>query len=151
MPVQVSKLSAKQLKEFKSLIHVFENVFEMRDLQMPPDTYLQKLLEKDDFFAFVALDAATIVGGLTCYTMQQYYSERPLVYIYDLAVLQTHQRQGIGKQLIAATNAYCKSIGTEAVMVEADVADVHALEFYRSTGAEGQPVVHFDYPLDRLL
>ena len=52
---------------------------------MPDEIYLQQLLEKEDFFVFVALLNNKVVGGLTSYIMQQYYSQSPLVYIYDLA------------------------------------------------------------------
>jgi len=96
---------------------------------------------------FVALLDNKVVGGLTSYIMQQYYSTSPLVYIYDLAVKTELQRQGIGKMLIEGNNSYCKNIGAEAVMVQADEVDDYAIEFYRSTGATGIKVIHFDYML----
>ncbi len=89
-----------------------------------------------------------VVGGLTSYTMHQYYSKSPLVYIFDLAVKTQFQWQGIGKMLIAGNNAYCKDIGVEAVMVQADEVDDYAIKFYHSTGATAQKVVHFDYLLN---
>jgi len=79
--------------------------------------------------------------------LRQYYSTSPLVYIYDLAVAPEYQRKGIGKMLITEIQSYCKDIGVEEVFVQADVADDYALDFYRSTGARGEDVVHFYYPL----
>jgi aminoglycoside 3-N-acetyltransferase I len=35
----------------------------------------------------------------------------------------------------------------EEIFVQAVEADEHALDFYRSTGAQSQKVVHFYYPL----
>jgi ribosomal protein S18 acetylase RimI-like enzyme len=116
---------------------------------MPGEKYLQALLAKEGFFVFVALLDEKVVGGLTAYTLEQYYSERPLVYIYDLAVLSPYQRQGIGKMLMEGITAFGKEIGTEEVFVQADAADQHAIEFYRATGGIAEQVVHFYYPLDR--
>ncbi|TGM47229.1 GNAT family N-acetyltransferase [Leptospira biflexa] len=145
--VEIKKLTPSDLDQFIELIRVFEDVFEMKQFQMPKSNYLQSLLERDDFFVFVSVLDGKVVAGLTAYLLRQYYSERPLVYIYDLAV-QTHlQRLGIGKSLIASINSYCKEKGMEEVFVQADLADDYALDFYKATGGRAEDVVHFYYPL----
>jgi aminoglycoside 3-N-acetyltransferase I len=147
MSPEIKKLSPRDLAQFKDLIRVFEAVFEMEAFQMPDDPYLQKLLENDGFWAFVAISGGTVIGGLTAYTLQQYYSRQPLVYLYDLAVQTEFQRQGIGKMLLAEIKAHSRKTGVEEVFVQADLADDHALEFYRTTGGIAANVVHFSYPL----
>jgi aminoglycoside 3-N-acetyltransferase I len=147
MNIKIEKLSLNDISKFKELIRLFEYVFEMKNFKIPDDIYLEQLLKKDDFFVFVAVLDNKVVGGLTSYIMQQYYSKSPFVYLYDLAVKTEFQRQGIGKKLIEANNNYCKDIGAEVVMVQADEADDYAIDFYRSTGATGQKVIHFDYVL----
>ncbi|HUM47849.1 MAG TPA: GNAT family N-acetyltransferase [Chitinophagales bacterium] len=149
MEIQIEKLNHNHLHQFIELIRVFESVFEMKNFQMPDENYLQKLLEKEDFFVFVALKENKVVAGLTSYIMHQYYSKMPLVYIFDLAVSTEFQRQGIGKMLIAANNSYCKTIGIEAVMVQADEIDDYAIKFYHSTGATAEKVTHFEYVLNK--
>jgi aminoglycoside 3-N-acetyltransferase I len=148
MKVKIKKLGNQEIDKFKELIQLFENVFEMKNFEMPDENYLQQLLEEDSFFVFVALLQDKVVGGLTSYTLQQYYSESPLVYIYDLAVKTEFQRQGIGKMLVSAITGYCKKIGIEEVFVQADEADDYAIKFYHSTGAAAERVVHFRYPLN---
>jgi aminoglycoside 3-N-acetyltransferase I len=146
--IKIQKLTSIDLNKFMELLHLFEDVFEMEDVKMPDKKYLQKLLEKQDFMVFVALQDDKILGGLTAYVLQQYFAEQPLAYIYDLAVLTKFQRNGIGRKLIEETNAYCKSLGMMEVFVQADLADDYALEFYRSTGGRAESVVHFTYPLN---
>ena len=148
MPVEIKKLGNYDLNYFKDLIRVFEDVFEMKKFIMPDDDYLQQLLENGSFLVFVALSEGKVVGGLTAYILQQYYSVRPLVYIYDLAVKTNYQRQGIGSLLIAGITNYCRETGMEEVFVQADEEDGYALEFYHSTGATAEKVVHFYYPLN---
>jgi aminoglycoside 3-N-acetyltransferase I len=147
MHIKIERLNHYDVGKFTELIQVFEDVFEMKDFKMPDEVYLQQLLKKDDFFVFVALLDRKVVGGLTSYIMDQYYSKSPLVYIFDLAVKTEFQRQGIGKMLIAGNNTYCRDIGAETVMVQADEADDYAIDFYHATGARAEKVIHFDYTL----
>lgn len=150
MEVKVKKLADSDLFQFKELIFLFEDVFEMKKFEIPSDVYLASLLKKDGFYVFVALVEGKVVGGLTAYTLEQYYSTAPLIYIFDLAVLTDLQRRGIGRKLIAGIKELCKEIGGEEVFVQADEVDLHALEFYRSTGGNAEKVVHFTYPLQKV-
>ena len=148
MNVTIERLNRSDEDKFEALICLFEVVFEMENFKMPDTGHLRQLLARADFFAFVALVDGQVVGGLTAYTLQQYYSTKPLVYVYDLAVDTGLQRQGIGKLLMAGITDYCKGIGVEEVFVQADLADTHAVKFYHSTGAVAEEVVHFYYPLN---
>ena len=148
MHVQIEQLQATDLNDFRSLIEVFERVFEMENFSIPHGEHLGELLRNQDFFALVAKKDGIVVGGLTVYVLHQYYSEKPLAYIYDLAVEEELQRRGIGKQLIAHTLEYCKHMGFEEVFVQADKVDDYALDFYRKTGiTEEEDVSHFYYTL----
>ncbi|MGV3507882.1 MAG: GNAT family N-acetyltransferase [Sphingobacteriaceae bacterium] len=147
MNYEITKLGAQHLNRFQELIYVFEDVFEMENFKMPSNNHLQLLLNSSHFMAFVAISNNQVVGGLTAYMLQQYYSTSPLVYVYDLAVKTDLQRQGIGKALMLAINNHCQEIGVEEVFVQADEADGYALDFYKSTGGTPEKVVHFCYPL----
>jgi aminoglycoside 3-N-acetyltransferase I len=150
MNITIKKLESPDLQQFVQLVRLFEDVFNMENFTIPPEEHLQSLLAQDGFYAFVALDENDrIVAGLTAYKLVQYYSTRPLVYIFDLAVKKELQRQGIGKKLIKAINNFCREAGAEEVFVQADRVDDYALDFYRKTTAIEEDVVHFYYPLDR--
>ena len=148
MDIQIFKLNAKDIEKFKQLILVFEEIFEMPNFLLPEEKYLIQLLMRDDFFVFVAVADNKVVGGLTAYTLQQYYSVSPLVFIYDIAIRTDAQRQGVGKRLISHLTNYCKDNNFEEMFVLADEADDHAIEFYRSTGATEGRVVNFSYVLN---
>lgn len=95
--VEISKLGKNDIGKFHELVCLFGEVFEMADFKVPDEEHLQKLLEDDGFIVFITLLDGKVVGGLTAYILQQYYSTMPLVYIYDLAVRANFQRMGIGK------------------------------------------------------
>jgi len=148
MNIQIQKLKHTDIDKFIDLIRVFEDVFEMTNFTIPAETYLMQLLAKEDFFVFVAVLDNNVVGGLTAYTLQQYYSVSPIVFIYDIAIKTEVQRQGIGKRLISKLTNYFRDRGYEEMFVLADEIDEHAIEFYRSTGATEGRVVNFNYILN---
>lgn len=145
MNIQIKKLNKSDLPEFIQLIKVFEDVFEMKGFVMPPQEHLQQLLSDEKFIVFVALDEKNnVVAGLTAYTLVQYYSTKPLAYIFDLAVATHLQRKGIGKRLITGINKYCRDAGMEEVFVQADKVDEYALDFYRKNNpTDEEDVSHF--------
>lgn len=120
-------------EELYTLISLFAEVFEMKKFTPPSMGYLRELLKKDTFLSFVATAEGEIVGGLTAYILDSYYSEKPQVYLYDLGVLPAQQRQGIGRLLITSLKEYCRVRDYAEVFVQADEVDHHAIEFYRST------------------
>ncbi len=147
---EIIKLTSKDLDKFEELICIFEEVFEMKNFNLPDKKHLQQLLAKESFLVFVALVNNKVIGGLTTYNLEQYYSEKSSVYIYDLAVKKEFQRQGVGRSLIASLNSYCEKIGMKEVFVQADLEDSHAIEFYRSTGGIEEKVVHFSYRMNKM-
>ena len=66
------------------------------------DVYLSRLLAREDFWAFAASVDRQTVGGLTAHTLQLTRAEASEIFIYDIAVTPQYQRQGIGRQLVAA-------------------------------------------------
>lgn len=145
--MKYKKLSKIDLASFKDLLNVFIDVFEMKNFNMPNDIYLKRLLLKEDFLVFVVLDKDKIIGGLTAYLLQQCYNEKPLVYIYDLAIMTKYQRQGIGKKLIDSIVQYSKDNEFDELFVQAEVIDDYAVEFYKSTGGNPEIVVSFSYKM----
>jgi aminoglycoside 3-N-acetyltransferase I len=148
LQTEIQIIQPNKVEDLNELVSVFAKVFEMEGFQPPGQKHLQNLLEKKNFFAVIAKMENKVVAGLTVYVLDQYYSEKPLAYIYDLAVLTAYQRKGLGKRLIAFTNNYCRQQGYEEVFVQADKADDYAIEFYRSTKPTSEEqVVHFNYRL----
>ena len=140
------QLGASKLDLFVKCIRLFEEVFEMKDFLMPPMDHLRSTLSDPSFICIVATEGEEVVGGLTGYRLTQYYSEKPLLYIYDLAVKAELQRCGIGQELIRFTNNYAKQNGFEEVYVQTDRDEPHAVNFYHKTPFHGkEEVIQFSY------
>ncbi len=147
MKIEIQKLSPYQLDDFIKLLDIFKDVFQMKNFERPSAAHLTELLEKEDFFVFVAMSEGIVVGGFTAYSLTQYYSQSSLLYIYELAVKKQYQRKGVGKKLILGIKDYCSEMDFEEIFAQAADSDEPAIEFYKSTGAQSSKVTHFFYPM----
>lgn len=144
--VEISILNKAHLSNFIDLLKVFEITFEMEDFEIPEEKYLIELLSKPDFFVFIAKEDGRVIGGLTMYVLHQYYSEKPLAYLYDLAILPEKQRLGIGKRLLNELSEFCFNKGFEEIYVQALKDEEQAVNFYRSTSFHKEDeVLQFTY------
>jgi aminoglycoside 3-N-acetyltransferase I len=109
------------------------------------DEYVDRLLGRETFLAFAAFVGPDIVGGLTAHTLPMTRSASSEVFIYDLAVRQTHQRQGVGSRLVRELREAAARAGIHEIFVPADNDDEHALDFYRAQGAVASPVTFFTF------
>ena len=143
---KIKKLNSEEITLFEEVITLFADVFEMKEFVLPKREYLRGLLEKDSFHVFVALQEEAVIGGLTAYTLHQYYSEKPLAYLFDLAVAKRYQRQGFGTALMRKVKSYFQNLGYAEVFVQADREEDYAVTFYRKTQpSEEEDVLHFYY------
>ena len=109
----------------------------------PSTGYLERLLGRDTFIALAAVEGSRVVGGVAAYVLPKFEQERSEIYIYDLAVAETHRRQGIATAMIAELQRIGALRGAHAVFVQADQGDEPAIALYTKLGAR-EDVIHFD-------
>ena len=144
-PIEIKRLNKSDLRFFKSLIDLFNIVFEEDRSNIGNDANLSGLLGNAQFIVIAALAEHEVVGGLTAYELPLYYADHSEVFVYDLAVKPEYQRMGIGKELIRSLKADCSRKGVREFFVLAHEEDEHAIEFYHSTGGKSERVVNFLY------
>lgn len=146
--ISVQVLNPLQVADFIKLLQIFEEEFDMSDFTPPSDTYLKKLLLNPKFKVIVAKDQNDVIGGLTMYILDVYYSQKQIGYIYDLAVSKPHQRKGVGKVLLKRAVSFGLVNEFELVFVQAETEEKEVLEFYRATPVTGElQATHFWYQL----
>lgn len=96
--------------------------------------------------AIGALRDGEIVGGLISYELPLLKGEKEL-YLYDIGVLPTEQKKGIGRGLIKFLIEEAKKRGASTIFVEAEADDDGAVAFYRSLNVEELAVRHFNIPV----
>jgi aminoglycoside 3-N-acetyltransferase I len=149
MNVEFRKLQKNEAEKVSKLLELYIRVFGVEaDISEPPTPeYLKNLLQKDNVLFFAAEVDNITIGGLTAYTLPSIYREDNEVYIYDLAVDQKYQRQGIGTSLMKYFLAEMKKQGVKYVYVQADKVDDHAIAFYKKLGGVEEDVFHYDFRL----
>ena len=144
--MSVRRLRSDDLELARQLNRLFAEVFEDPESYAsapPSDAYLQRLLGRDGVIALVALDGPDVVGGLVAYVLDKLEQERSEIYIYDLAVEESHRRRGVATALIEHVRAIASEIGAWVIYVQADHGDDPAIALYDGLGTR-EEVLHFD-------
>jgi aminoglycoside 3-N-acetyltransferase I len=139
--MQIERLGNQQLQIAQNLFSLMASVFEEESLPLS-DSYVQSLLDTPSFWALAAWDQNQLIGGLTAHTIPLTRIPAREVFIYDLAVLLSHQRQGVGRQLVNTLRTLAAPM---TVFVPADNEDQHALDFYRAIGGDPAEVTIFTF------
>lgn len=140
----IQKLTRTDVHQFAELIRLFIRVFEEEQQEVPSSEYLQLVLGNPAFHVYVAMQEGKLIGGLTAYEMRRYYNKSSELYIYDIAVENPFQNQGVGKMLMQAICRYAADHQVENIMVEAHEKDEQAVHFYSAIMGTSERVIHFN-------
>lgn len=130
----------------RKMLSMFGAAFEDPDTyaaNQPSDDYLRDLLASTTFIAIAALDQSEVVGGLAAYVLPKFEQARSEIYIYDLAVAQSHRRRGIATALIKNLKNLAAKHRAWVIYVQADHGDDPAIALYSEMGTR-EEVLHFD-------
>jgi aminoglycoside 3-N-acetyltransferase I len=142
----VRQLALQDVPHFDALLTMFGEAFEDPDSYgsaRPSPAYVSRLLSRDHFIALAALDGGAVVGGIAAYVLEKFEQERSEIYIYDLAVAETHRRRGIATAMIAELQRIAAERGVYVIYVQADFGDDPAVALYTKLGVR-EDVLHFD-------
>ncbi|HTV35373.1 MAG TPA: GNAT family N-acetyltransferase [Xanthobacteraceae bacterium] len=89
--------------------------------------------EQAGFCAFVAEEAAAVIGMATCSRRVITGWDGPVIFLQDLFVEPAHRRRGIAGALVARVAAYACELGSPIVELTVR-ADNPAQSFYRQSG-----------------
>ena len=143
--IQVQRLGRNDAEALRALTFLFQEVFENETPPTASLSYLSKLLFSEMLVVYNVYCDNELAGGLTAYVLHCYRNQEKELFLYDIAVRQKYQRQGLGMKLLRALQNYAKKNGFRAVFVAADVEDQHALDFYRAAGGVASDVQHFTF------
>ena len=130
------RLAVSDVGLLKELLTVFGEAFREFDTYqsaVPSDAYLRTLLSRSHFIASVAMnDEEQVVGGLVAYELEKFEQDRREIYLYDLAVLESHRRKGVATQLIEELKHAAKERDAYVIFVQADKTDAAAIRLMSS-------------------
>jgi aminoglycoside 3-N-acetyltransferase I len=151
MSTIIRQISSGDVALLQDLLVVFGTAFDDLDTytgKPPQADYLRRLLASHYFIALVALKNNEIVGGIAAYELIKFEQERSEIYIYDLAVISAHRREGIATAMIEELKKIAVARGAYVIFVQSDIGveDQPAIELYTRLGKR-EDVLHFDIAL----
>lgn len=146
MTLRIRQIAPDEAALMEALMTTFGEAFDEVDTygaNRPDAAYLQRLLASDYFIALAAVKGEEVVGGIVAYELKKFEQPRSEIYIYDLAVLARHRRQGIATAMIRELKKIAATRGAYVVFVQADAGDEPAIALYTKLGVR-EDVLHFD-------
>ena len=137
MSLSVRQLTSEDIGLMKALLRTFGEAFNEVDTyggNQPCASYLQRLLDGDSFIAVVAIESGAVIGGIAAYELRKSEQQRSEIYIYDLAVAETHRRMGVATALIDELKKIAAARGVYVIFVQADIGDNPAIALYTKLG-----------------
>ena len=134
-PLSYRRLTRADVSLLKDLLGVFGEAFGEIDTyqhSVPGDDYLIRLLTKRHFIAVVAMNGKEVVGGLAAYELDKFEQDRREIYIYDLAIGQSHRRRGVATGLFGELRRIASKRNVSVIFVQANPEDAAAIALYES-------------------
>jgi aminoglycoside 3-N-acetyltransferase I len=151
MAFRIERITAQRAGLVDGLLEMFAQAFEdpaSYSARRPDAAYVQRVLGLDHVVALAALVGERVVGGLVAYELHKLEQARSEMYLYDLAVLEAHRRQGVARALIAELGRIAAARGAWVMYVQADHGDDPAIALYTQLG-QREDVMHFDIAVAR--
>jgi ribosomal protein S18 acetylase RimI-like enzyme len=92
------------------------------------------LASRPHYAGLLAWDGDRPVGLVNAFEGVSTFRARPLLNIHDIAVAASHRGRGIGRALLAATEAHARARGCCKLTLEALEGNAGAIGLYRSVG-----------------
>lgn len=148
--IDVRRLTADDVPQMRAMLsmfgHAFDDIATYTERQ-PSTQYLADLLSSNTFIALAAFDGHAVIGGLAAYVLPKFEQARREIYIYDLAVAESHRRRGVATALIRSLQSRSRDLGAYVIFVQADYVDEPAVALYTKLGSR-EDVLHFDIATD---
>ena len=103
-----------------------------------------ELLGNDNMVLIAAFDAGEVIGALTAYVLPKIEQNRSELFLYDLAVRDTHRRRGVATRLIEEARAIARERDVWMMFIQADVGDEAPIALYRMLSVDEGVSHYFD-------
>lgn len=148
--IDVRRLTSDDVPQMRAMLsmfgHAFDDIATYTEAQ-PSSQYLADLLSSNTFIALAAFEGSAVIGGLAAYVLPKFEQPRREIYIYDLAVAESHRRRGVATALIRRLQSLSRDLGAYVIFVQADYVDEPAVALYTKLGTR-EDVLHFDIATD---
>ena len=111
--------------------------------------YLNELLSDNRCYLLAAMISNVVVGYTLAYRFPSLYAKGNMAYLYDIDVLETHRRKGIGSRLIKHVLQLLKQDDVYELWLGTAIDNMEGQALFTATGAarSGEAFNDFTYEL----
>jgi GNAT superfamily N-acetyltransferase len=96
--------------------------------------YMKRFLLRPENVLLVAVSENQPIGFALAYQLDRVDGELPMVFFYELEVLEERRRQGIGRALVDSLRGICRQRGVRKMFVLTDRRNHIACHLYSGAG-----------------
>ena len=101
--------------------------------------YLRTFLAHEQNYLLGAFEGETPVGFILGYELSRCDGNRPMMFLYEIGVLESCRRRGIGRALLEELKRWCVARRCKKMFVPTSASNTAALALYRAAGGMGGP------------
>jgi ribosomal-protein-alanine N-acetyltransferase len=108
--------------------------------------YMRGFVADDRHHLVAAYAEDEPVGMLLGYRLSRVDGTPPVLYVWEVGVLEHHRRRGIGRALVEEAKRLASEDGCRSMIVPTETSNEAAMALYRAAGGEHDPnVTEFDW------
>jgi len=98
---------------------------------------MRTFLADDHNYLIIASAGDEPVGFILAYELPRVDGPRPMMFLYEIGVAESHRRKGIGRALVEELKRHCTTSDCCKMFVPTRASNEAAMALYRSAGGEG--------------
>lgn len=104
--------------------------------RFPDADSMDEFLASTQNVLLIAEEEGVPLGFLLAYRLARWDQARPMVFLYEIEVLEAHRRRGIGRALVTELLALGRREGCLKLFVITNAANEAAMALYQAMGAQ---------------
>lgn len=127
MIMQIRRLTVEDTAFAMGAAHVFKGRF-------PESDDMEDFLASAQNILLIAEEEGMPLGFLLAYRLARWDQARPMMFVYEIEVLEPYRRQGIGRALIGEIQRISRQAGCLKLFLITNTSKEAAMALYAATG-----------------
>lgn len=98
--------------------------------------YMRRFLSNDSNYFLVAFEKEKPVGFILGYRLERVDTLQPMMFLYEIEVLEPYRKKGIAKAFVNEFHKICKEHNYLKMFVITNESNLPAMRLYQSTGGK---------------
>jgi GNAT superfamily N-acetyltransferase len=149
--LRIAPIAASELEALLPLIAAYQRFYEVEDVDEKRNRafFSRFLAPSDDGMLIGAWRGDELAGYACLYWHFTSLVPAETVLLNDLYVAELHRGEGVGRALIEASAGIARERGAHQLQWVTSPDNRTARRLYDTTGAESEPSIEYELPLDR--